>query len=436
MTNCVHKTLAAVRAIEDVHVRRSASFKLLCASVLFSIKKARDKAEIGTLKLLIRTRWFDATDRRDKVFALVGLTSDINQSFVDYSKSYEDLMRDLNLMLLEGRIKPTWGNVLDVLSLITREEDDEIAEPSWVVDVFKPQNFEGSYTPVMGGYPSKEPHIQRKPELRFPEEYGPECLRIRGTVFDTIAHTAPFPTFLREGGSQPVGTYDLQNISAYRDWLLRVDAILETQRTDTTDADSMYRPTGESHNDAFWRTLCCNRTSTYGLKTPTDGSSYHAFLTNLIILEASPEFVRIKRWILGVATASSPTMAYYFRGRNWFLRYALPFAVPLFAICFNVAWSKAWESWQDHLHIKQRDFQTCHMAWMWGRQFAITEQGLIGLVPVAARVGDSVGFFAGCRVPYALRRRGEGYVLIGDSYLHGVMDGEGEKFETEMLKIM
>ena len=174
MTNCVHKTLAAVRAIEDVHMRRSANFKLLCASVLFSIKKARDRAEIGTLKLLIRTRWFYATDRRDKVFALVGLTSDINQSFVDYSKSYEDLMRDLNLMLLEGRIKPTWGNVLDVLSLITREEDDEIAEPSWVVDVFKPQNFEGSYTPVMGGYPSKEPHIQRKPELRFPEEYGPE----------------------------------------------------------------------------------------------------------------------------------------------------------------------------------------------------------------------------------------------------------------------
>ena len=76
------------------------------------------------------------------------------------------------------------------------------------------------------------------------------------------------------------------------------------------------------------------------------------------------------------------------------------------------------------------------MAWMWGRQFAITEQGLIGLVPVAARVGDSVGFFAGCRIPHALRRRGEGYVLIGDSYLHGVMDGEGEKFETEMLKIM
>jgi len=71
-----------------------------------------------------------------------------------------------------------------------------------------------------------------------------------------------------------------------------------------------------------------------------------------------------------------------------------------------------------------------------GRQFALTKLGLIGLVPIAARPGDSVGFFAGCRVPHALRRRGEGYVLVGESYLHGIMDGEGEMLETEMLTIV
>ena len=60
----------------------------------------------------------------------------------------------------------------------------------------------------------------------------------------------------------------------------------------------------------------------------------------------------------------------------------------------------------------------------------------MGLIPVAARVGDSVGFFAGCRIPYVLRRHGEGYALVGDSYLHGVMNGEGELKETEMLKIV
>ena len=161
-----------MKTIKDKDERRAASFRLSCASVLFWMKNARENAESGTLYLLINTRWFDAADRRDKVFALVSLTSDIDESFVDYSKSYGDVMRDLNLMLLEGRIEPTMGSVLDVWSLITRDEDDEIAEPSWVVDVFRPQNFQSTYTSMMTFYPSKEPHIERKPELQLSEECG------------------------------------------------------------------------------------------------------------------------------------------------------------------------------------------------------------------------------------------------------------------------
>ncbi|KAI4941266.1 hypothetical protein J4E91_010843 [Alternaria rosae] len=118
------------------------------------------------------TSRFDATDPRDKVFALVGLTSDIEKSFVDYSKSNEDVMKELNLMLLDGRIEATMGSVLDIWSLLTREEDNEITEPSWVVDLFKIQD--SMYTPMMTGYPSTSPEIERKPEIHFPTEDGNE----------------------------------------------------------------------------------------------------------------------------------------------------------------------------------------------------------------------------------------------------------------------
>ena len=172
MINCVLYTQDAVISFKDQDARRAARLRLPCAGNLFLIKEARENAESGTLYLLKKTHLFDAADPRDKVFALVGLANDIDKSFVDYSKSYDDVMRDLNLMLLEGRIEPTMGSVLDVWSSITREEDDEIAQPSWVVDIFKPQSFEYMYTPLVNFYPSREPHVVRKPELQFSEEAG------------------------------------------------------------------------------------------------------------------------------------------------------------------------------------------------------------------------------------------------------------------------
>jgi len=172
MINCVLYTQDAVISFKDQDARRAARLRLPCAGNLFLIKEARENAESGTLYLLKKTHLFDAADPRDKVFALVGLANDIDKSFVDYSKSYDDVMRDLNLMFLEGRIEPTMGSVLDVWSSITREEDDEIAQPSWVVDIFKPQSFEYMYTPLVNFYPSREPHVVRKPELQFSEEAG------------------------------------------------------------------------------------------------------------------------------------------------------------------------------------------------------------------------------------------------------------------------
>jgi hypothetical protein len=35
-----------------------------------------------------------------------------------------------------------------------------------------------------------------------------------------------------------------------------------------------------------------------------------------------------------------------------------------------------------------------------------------------------------------LRRSERGYKIVGDAYLHGVMNGEGEKSEGEMLTIV
>ncbi len=60
------------------------------------------------------------------------------------------------------------------------------------------------------------------------------------------------------------------------------------------------------------------------------------------------------------------------------------------------------------------------------RRFAVTEHGYMGLVPTCTQVGDEVFLLGGVTVPFVLRHRQEErkYVLVGDSYIHGVMEGE------------
>lgn len=62
------------------------------------------------------------------------------------------------------------------------------------------------------------------------------------------------------------------------------------------------------------------------------------------------------------------------------------------------------------------------------RRFAGTNTGLTGYVPTGATKGDLVCIVYGANVPIILRRQGENrYTLVGECYMHGIMDGEAVK---------
>jgi hypothetical protein len=70
---------------------------------------------------------------------------------------------------------------------------------------------------------------------------------------------------------------------------------------------------------------------------------------------------------------------------------------------------------------------------VWGRKLAKTRlHKLLALVPRATKRGDYICILFGCSVPVVLRHfkgqnttKGEDlYELIGESYVHGMMDGE------------
>ncbi|KAG8526111.1 uncharacterized protein KY384_000104 [Bacidia gigantensis] len=69
-----------------------------------------------------------------------------------------------------------------------------------------------------------------------------------------------------------------------------------------------------------------------------------------------------------------------------------------------------------------------------GRKVAVTQRGLIGLVPRCTKLGDQVNLFHGVSVPFITRdsersltiegHTGRPVELVGDAYIHGLMRGE------------
>ncbi|KAI1818309.1 putative heterokaryon incompatibility protein [Poronia punctata] len=71
------------------------------------------------------------------------------------------------------------------------------------------------------------------------------------------------------------------------------------------------------------------------------------------------------------------------------------------------------------------------------RMFAVTERGYMGIVPPYSKVGDKVCIISGGQVPFLLRRVGDKWNLVGESYFHGMMDGEmlAQGYLEEMIEL-
>ena len=58
------------------------------------------------------------------------------------------------------------------------------------------------------------------------------------------------------------------------------------------------------------------------------------------------------------------------------------------------------------------------------RRFFVTAAGHMGLGPRCMQPEDIVVVLRGGRKPFVLRKKVDGYWLLGEAYVHGVMDGE------------
>jgi hypothetical protein len=82
--------------------------------------------------------------------------------------------------------------------------------------------------------------------------------------------------------------------------------------------------------------------------------------------------------------------------------------------------------WEDYAHYLA--LMTIMAKYLRGRNFCITDGGYLGSVPHGTLIGDRICILFGSTVPFVFRECSQGYfTLIGECYVHGIMDGEAMK---------
>lgn len=167
----------------------STRMHMTCAGRLALLRKAlKFDVPLTMFYLLNATRNFEATDPRDKLFALVGIACDLGEDFVDYSKNLNELATELSRRFLSGSLKAMTSQ-LDILACITRPNGEGEDMPSWVVDWTLLTN-RSLFTSLVGAYPSEAPYVQELPVVEFQDDKV--CIACNAMLSASYKNHRPF----------------------------------------------------------------------------------------------------------------------------------------------------------------------------------------------------------------------------------------------------
>jgi hypothetical protein len=341
------------------------------------------------LYALVRSRGFKATDKRDKVYSLLGLVGRYAQEKDELlpryrkdqsvAKTYTDaaicILRDSDdLRLLSCVDGPRFQ----------RHETGRLPSwvPDWSCELPTGQRATTGYEP----YSASGSLIMRKPEIDIPNltltlrGLWVDRITKAGEVTDQIIHGMPFPR-----------------------WLDIFDAMENQYPHPCADAD-----VGESKLDAFWRTIFANAYKNPKRiipRTTTLAAGFVAFLEMSVLMG------RRGRWVSRVSQMISTIQ------ENW--------------------GSEASNAPEEDANRPEEGANRLDGV-AYGAFFShptrlrlfLTETGYLGLGTECLEEGDSVWIVPGSRVPLILRATNTDvgtsncFTLVGGTYLHGVMYGE------------
>ena len=338
------------------------------------------------------TSGFMSTDPRDRVFALLGLVDESLRLEPDYSRSVEQVYFNTANLLISNS-----GNPLFILSFAgTGYDRNKVCLPSWVPDWSATRN--GRFT--LGHAGDGQGRCYRAGGLAWPivrvnltQTSIRDCtLHLSGIFVDTIERVGNLL-----GG---LTTQWAANINPWLDYHSRQLQIYQQAKEFSQVHRQDLYPSGCARREALWRTLIGD---TVGDMRPAP-IEYGSFCE---------EWEEMTNNIFSIWADNGLTLAGFqkdsYNSDPELRQYFPTNSIEDTTRCHHYA------SWT-----------TAAARCLYERRFCVTEKGYFGLLPPGSRIGDRVCVVLGGQTPFLLRQHplNPTWELIGECYIHGMMDGE------------
>ena len=346
--------------------------------------RTQPKSNSTLLSIMRLTNDLDVSDPRDKINALVGLAGsqdikDFPPFRADYTVPSETLYHRFAIHLI------TTGCVQQMLHLagIQRRLLPSEAIPSWVPDW-------SAQSPLICPIPVAETRHATYRATRDSENFFPSIISTRGDkadILNMIGQCIDSIAVLTDTWSLGDSGSDEDNIimiKMFLKWHESAEALLAVKDKDKIPKCAYLDP-----EEAFIRTILMNN-----LRTGRNASSTTCPISN-------PRLSHLLTIVSLLANSNG---------------------IGQFEL-------SAYKSKNEMTTFQMQMLAVCT-----GRRFALTDKGRIGLVPHCAEVGDQIALILGAPVPFILRASGKQFPLgskfeetmqlVGDAYIHGIMEGE------------
>ncbi|KAK2589889.1 hypothetical protein QQS21_012429 [Conoideocrella luteorostrata] len=369
---------------------------------------------IDVSRPLLLGREAAVTDEKDRVYGILGIRGIAEKITVkpDYALSLREIYIDFSAKLLTEKD-------INIIRMVGRSSGSIYA--GWIFDDVPDALNHSCITPLVG------PLLKSLKRSRNETIVGIDCPHnLPSWVVCWSCKPAPTAQLLGEykaGGSSASSdtTFCLKTLSLTTKGRI-IDAVRSLSSFHHSEVDVRYpmNPTGLNTNlygdlqairTALWRTIVGDTTSKGGASAPEEYSW---------LLDP-------RLWNQGVAGVYTNGFGLHsFMGGNMHLKLC---GYTLGQLIFGgdkLNW------WQRRIGIDQLYNPTkeqCEalswamnsLAW---RRLIGTEQGRMGLVSGAVETRDAIAIIRGCDTPMILRERGDGWKVIGEAYIHGVMQGK------------
>jgi len=325
----------------------------------------RKTDDAGRLEALHSLRRFNATDPRDKIYAVLGMEAfqveekkdscSLEKPWIsaDYTKSTGEVYRELAAILILKEPK----NLTPLSFVQSTQEHPSDNFPSWVPRWDQVNNVH-TISISMGAHGLTANASRDLPVFIQIAESNKNVLEVLGFHFDTIA------TQTKVSNER---WFNSQKHS------MKHHPVLEFWRREHSNP-TLY-PTGDPTLFAYAMALTAGvHDSHWSFENYTEG--FEAYIVRLQQMEGQKP------------DDSSSSLPGETESGNW----------------------RKWER-------AARD--TC-----WNRTSFSTANGFMGVGPKSLYIGDLVCVLSGGRVPFILRRQGDMFQVIGECYVYGIMNGQ------------